>query len=106
MRNCFIFYENGEMITTFLSAFGNLEEPEIIKAARNYALGETPNKECRRNLKDVRAKKCKLIAVVEMVGFLGSPILNLVYPAEVNRDVEICLDMLVEKYLPMFQTRK
>lgn len=106
LRNCFICYENGEMISTFLSGFPNVEESEIIKAAKTYALGDPPDKVCHRNLKDVRAKKCKLIAVVEMLGFLGSPILNLVYPAEINRDVEICLDTLVKQYLPMFQDKQ
>lgn len=94
------------MISIFVSGFENLEESEIIKAAKGYALGEPPNKECRCNLENVKSRKCKLIAVVEMVGFLGSPTLNLIYPAEVNRNVEICLDMLLEKYLPMFQAQQ
>ncbi len=106
MRNCFICYKNGEMISTFLSGFPNVEESEIIKAAKTYALGNPPDKVCRRNLNDVRAKKCKLIAVVEMLGFLGSPVLNLVYPSEINRDVEICLDTLVKQYLPNFQAQQ
>lgn len=106
LRKCFICYENGEMISTFLSGFPNVEESEIIKAAKNYAIGEPTNKEDRHNLKNVKRQKCKLIAVVEVLGFLGSPILNMIYPGEVSRDVEICLDILVDKYLPMFQDKQ
>lgn len=106
MRKCFVFYENGEMISTFLSGFENMEESEIINAAKNYAIGEPTNKEDRRNLKNVKRQKCKLIAVVEVLGFLGSPILNMIYPGELSRDVEICLDILVDKYLPMFQDKQ
>lgn len=106
MRKCFVFYENGEMISTFLSGFENMEESEIINAAKNYAIGEPTNKEDRHNLKNVKRQKCKLIAVVEVLGFLGSPLLNMIYPGEVSRDVEICLDILVDKYLPMFQDKQ
>lgn len=106
MRNCFIFYENGKAITTFLSRFELLEELEIVKAAKNYAIGLPTSKEDRRNLKNVKRQKCKLIAVVEALGFLGSPLLNMIYPGELSRDVEICLDMLVDKYLPMFQDKQ
>ena len=106
LRKCFFFYENGEMISTFLSGFENMEESEIINAAKNYAIGEPTNKEDRHNLKNVKRQKCKLIAVVEVLGFLGSPILNMIYPGEVSRDVEICLDILVDKYLPMFQDKQ
>lgn len=106
MRKCFVFYENGEMIATFLSGFEIMEESEIVKAAKNYAIGEPTNKEDRRNLKNVKRQKCKLIAVVEVLGFLGSPLLNMIYPGELSRDVEICLDMLVDKYLPMFQAQQ
>lgn len=106
MRKCFVFYENGKMIATFLSGFELLEESEIVKAAKNYAIGEPTNKEDRRNLKNVKRQKCKLIAVVEVLGFLGSPLLNMIYPGELSRDVEICLDMLVDKYLPMFQAQQ
>ena len=83
-----------------------MEESEIINAAKNYAIGEPTNKEDRRNLKNVKRQKCKLIAVVEVFGFLGSPLLNMIYPGELSRDVEICLDILVDKYLPMFQTQQ
>lgn len=31
-----------------------MDESEIIEAAKNHALGETPDKESRRNLKNVR----------------------------------------------------
>lgn len=106
MKICFVFYKNGDIISIFVSEFENLEESEIIKAAKGYALGEPPNKECRRNLENVRSRKRKLIAVVEMVGFLGSPILNLIYPSAINQNVEICLDMLLENYLPMFQAQR
>lgn len=102
MRSCFSFYENGEMIATFLTGFENKDESEIIEAAKNYALGEPPDKESRRNLKNVRNKKCKLLAVVEVISF-NAPLLNLIYPEEVNRNVEICLDILADKYLPMIQ---
>lgn len=94
------------MIATFLSGFELLEESEIVKAAKNYAIGEPTNKEDRRNLKNVKRRKCKLIAVVEVLGFLGSPLLNMIYPGELSRDVEICLNMLVDKYLPMFQAQQ
>lgn len=83
-----------------------MEESEIVKAAKNYAIGEPTNKEDRRNLKNVKRRKCKLIAVVEVLGFLGSPLLNMIYPGELSRDVEICLNMLVDKYLPMFQAQQ
>ena len=56
------------MISTFLSGFENMEESEIINAAKNYAIGEPTNKEDRRNLKNVKRQKCKLIAVVEVLG--------------------------------------
>jgi len=79
---------------------------EILTPAKNYAIGEPTNKEDRRNLKNVKRQKCKLIAVVEVLGFLGSPILNMIYPGEVSRDVEICLDILIDKYLPMFQDKQ
>ena len=88
------------------SGFEIMEESEIVKAAKNYAIGEPTNKEDRRNLKNVKRQKCKLIAVVEVLGFLGSPILNMIYPGELSRDVEICLDILVDKYLPMFQDKQ
>lgn len=94
------------MIATFLSGFEIMEESEIVKAAKNYAIGEPTNKEDRRNLKNVKRRKCKLIAVVEVLGFLGSPLLNMIYPGELSRDVEICLNMLVDKYLPMFQAQQ
>ena len=70
------------------------------------AMTSDRKKEDRRNLKNVKRQKCKLIAVVEVLGFLGSPILNMIYPGEVSRDVEICLDILVDKYLPMFQDKQ
>lgn len=79
-----------------------MDEPEIIEAAKNYSLGETPDKESCRNLKNVRNKKCKLLVVVEVISF-NAPLLNLIYPEEVNRNVEICLDILADKYLPMIQ---
>lgn len=101
MRNCFSFYENGEMIATFLTGFEN-KESEIIEAAKNYALGETPDKESRRNLKNVRNKKCKLLSVVEVISF-NAPLLNLIYPEEIDQNVEMCLDILADKYLPMIQ---
>lgn len=72
LRKCFVFYENGEMISTFLSGFENMEESEIINAAKNYAIGEPTNKEDRHNLKNVKRQKCKLIAVIEVLGFPDS----------------------------------
>lgn len=30
----------------------------------------------------------------------------MIYPGELSRDVEICLDILVDKYLPMFQDKQ
>lgn len=102
MRNCFSFYENGEMIATLLTGFENKDESEIIEAAKNYALGETPDKEIRRNLKNVRNKKCKLLSVVEVISF-NAPLLNLIYPEEIDQNVEMCLDILADKYLPMIQ---
>lgn len=102
MRNCFSFYENGEMIATFLTGFENKDESEIIEAAKNYALGGTPDKESRRNLKNVRNKKCKLLSVVEVISF-NAPLLNLIYPEEIDQNVEMCLDILADKYLPMIQ---
>lgn len=106
MRKCFIFYENGEMISLFLSGFENMEESEIIKAAENYAIGEPTYEEDCYNLKSVQHQKCRLIAVIEVVRFIGSPLLNMIYPGEVNRNVEICLNMMLDKYLPMFQAKK
>lgn len=102
LRSCFSFYENGDVIAIFLTGFENKDESKIIEAAKNYALGETPDKESRRNLKNVRNKKCKLLSVVEVISF-NAPLLNLIYPEEINQNVEICLDILVDKYLPMIQ---
>ena len=84
------------------TGFENVDESEIIEAAKNYALGETPDKESRRNLKNVRNKKCKLLSVVEVISF-NTPLLNLIYPEEIDQNVEICLDILADKYLPMIQ---
>ena len=107
-------------VTGFLNTIGGILRPIFMGAViaflllpvhRNIlkfllAMTSDRKKEDRRNLKNVKRQKCKLIAVVEVLGFLGSPILNMIYPGELSRDVEICLDILVDKYLPMFQDKQ
>ena len=100
MKTCYVCYGDKGYFKSFLTQFDDLEESEITARAKRYKLGELVDDKTRENLLDVKNEGLECVAVVEIVLLVNLPIMNLIYPSEINDNVSAYMNILLNQCLP------